>query len=327
MPTIHDLLIREDGYARTMEETVQPYLAARRAELWPERLPGKKIHLMRYRADEPKAAVVFSHGFTEAEEKYAELIYYFLNMGYTVYFPEHCGHGYSYRMTDDDSLVHIDSFDTYIQDLLFVSHLAKAERPGLPLLLFAHSMGGGVGAAAAAREPKLYGKVLLHSPMIRPLTAGIPWWVTKVIVALTTAAGMGTHYIFGSKPYGGIEDFDTSCAMSRPRFDWYQQKRAKNPRLQTSAGSLNWLRGTMKLNRELMEEDWRKIEAPVLLLQAEKENMVSKEEQERFAEKLKQSGKAPVEFAVIQNAKHEIFNSTDDVLEPYLEKVFAFFAA
>ncbi len=326
MPTIHDLLIREDGYARAMDETVQPYLAERRAELWPERLPGKKLHLMRYRADRPRAAVVFSHGFTEAEEKYAELVYYFLNMGYTVYFPEHCGHGYSYRMTEDDSLVHIDSFDTYIEDLLFVSRQAKEDSPDLPLYLFAHSMGGGVGAAAAAREPKLYDKVLLHSPMIRPLTAGIPWGVTKVIVSLTTAVGMSRHYIFGSKPYDGIEDFDTSCAMSRPRFDYYQQRRAKNPRLQTNAGSLGWLRGAIKLNRELMKEDWKKIEAPVLLLQAEKENMVSTEEQVRFVEKLKQSGKCPVEFMIFKNAKHEIFNSTDDVLEPYWEKVFAFFS-
>ncbi len=327
MPTIHDLLIREDGYAQAMETTVGPFLDQRRTELWQERLPGKKIHLMRYRADGPKAAVVFSHGFTEAEEKYAELIYYFLNLGYTVYFPEHCGHGYSYRMTEDNSLVHIDSFDTYILDLLYVSRMAREAEPGLPLYLFAHSMGGGVGAAAAAREPKLYGKVLLHSPMIRPLTAGIPWGITKAIAAFTTAVGMGGRYIFGSKSYGGIEDFDTSCATSRPRFDWYQQKRADNPRLQTSAGSLNWLKGTAKLNRELMEEDWKKIEAPVLLLQAERENMVSKEEQVRFVEKLRQAGKAPVEFAVIQNAKHEIFNSTDDVLEPYLEKIFAFFGA
>lgn len=325
MPTVHDLLIREGDYARSMEDTVLPFLDRRRTELWPERLPGKKIHLMRYRADAPQAAVVFSHGFTEAEEKYAELIYYFLNMGYTVYFPEHCGHGYSYRMTEDDSLVHIDSFDTYILDLIYVSRMAREAEPGLPLYLFAHSMGGGVGAAAAAREPKLYDKVLLHSPMIRPLTAGVPWWAAKALAAVTTAVGMGKRYIFGSGPYGGIEDFDTSCATSRPRFDWYQQKRVKNPRLQTSAGSLNWLRGTARLNRELMEEDWKKIEAPVLLLQAERENMVSKEEQERFAEKLKRAGRAPVEFAVIRNARHEIFNSTDDVLEPYLEKVFAFF--
>ena len=30
MPTVSGLLIREDGYARTMEATVEPYLAARR---------------------------------------------------------------------------------------------------------------------------------------------------------------------------------------------------------------------------------------------------------------------------------------------------------
>ena len=323
--SVKELLISEENYKASMNETVKPYLAARQTELWPERVPGKKIHLMRYRADEPKAVVIFSHGFTESETKYAELIYYFLRRQCTVYFPEHCGHGYSYRLSEDLSLVHIDSFSTYIQDFLYVSKLAKEESEGLPFYLFAHSMGGGIGAAAAAEEPRLYDKVLLNSPMIRPVTGSTPWALSSAIVRLMCLLGKEKDYIFGARPYEGPEDFETSCSLSRARFDYYQEKRANDRHLQTRSGSLGWLRGTVRLNSLLMKKAWRQIEAPVLLLQAELEHLVSTEQHALFIQKLKQAGKAPAEMAVISNAKHEIFNSTNPVMEGYLEKVFAFF--
>ena len=326
MADIKELLISEENYGEAMLNTVKPYLDERRTELWPERVPGNKIHLMRYQADEPKAVVICSHGFTESEEKYAEMIYYFLRMQYTVYFPEHCGHGYSYRMTEDHSLVHVDSFSTYIQDFLFVSTLAKNENPGLPFYLFAHSMGGGVGAAAAAKAPKLYDKILLNSPMIRPVTGGIPWGITSAIAATMCALGKHKNYIFGSGPYEGKEAFETSCSLSRARFDYYQDKRTKNKNLQTKSGSLGWLHGTVGLNRYLLKDAWKHIEAPVLLFQAELEHIVSTEQQEVFVQKLKQAGKSPAELTVIPNAKHEIFNSTNPVMELYLEKIFDFFA-
>ena len=323
--SIKELLISENDYGSSMTQTVMPYLAQRQTELWPERVPGNKIHLMRYEADEPKAVVIISHGFTESGEKYAELIYYFLKMQYTVYCPEHCGHGHSYRMSDDQSLVHVDSFSTYIQDVLYVSELAKKENEALPFYLFAHSMGGGIGAAAAAKAPELYDKVLLHSPMIRPVTGSIPWPLTSAIVRLMCLLGKEKDYIFGSRPYEGLEDFETSCSLSRARFDYYQEKRANDKHLQTRSGSLGWLRGTVRLNRHLMTDAWRHIEAPVLLLQAELEHIVSTQQQELFVAKLKHAGKNTAELIVIPGAKHEIFNSPDPVLEGYLEKVFAFF--
>ncbi len=68
--------------------------------------------------DMPKGVVVISRGFTESAVKYDEVAYYFLKEGYHVYIPEHCGHGRSYRLTADPSLVHIDTWRRYIRDFL-----------------------------------------------------------------------------------------------------------------------------------------------------------------------------------------------------------------
>ena len=112
---------------------------------------------------------------TEAAPKYDEMIYYFLKAGYHVYMPEHMGHGQSYCLTADSSLVHIDTWKRYVRDFLKICHVIKKTYPELPLVLFAHSMGGAIGTIAAAWEPQLFQKIILNSPMLRPLTGNVPW--------------------------------------------------------------------------------------------------------------------------------------------------------
>lgn len=85
------------------------------------------------------------------------------------------GHGLSYRLTDDPSLIYVDSWERYVRDFLKICHGIKKTYPDLHLNLFAHSMGGGIGASAAAWEPELFHKIILSSPMIRPLTGNVPW--------------------------------------------------------------------------------------------------------------------------------------------------------
>lgn len=57
----------------------------------------------------------------------------FLKKGLHVYCMEHCGHGHSYRLTEDLSLVHIDRYERYVEDLFFVAGKIKKENAGLPL--------------------------------------------------------------------------------------------------------------------------------------------------------------------------------------------------
>lgn len=87
-------IIHETEYEETMKNTVEPYLSARRRELYvpgadyPFRNENKritgKIHMLQYLSDAPKGVVVISHGFTESAAKYDEVAYYFLKEGYHV---------------------------------------------------------------------------------------------------------------------------------------------------------------------------------------------------------------------------------------------------
>lgn len=319
---MRELILKEKNYKETMAQSVLPYLRERQSQLWLERQRGRKIHCMRYRAEQAGGVVLISHGFTESAEKYQEVIYYFLKKGFHVYCMEHCGHGRSYRLVQDLSLVHIDCYERYVEDLLFVAGTAKKENEELPLYLYAHSMGGGIGAAAAAREPDCFEKLVLTSPMIRPRTEPVPWRLAQSIADIYCLLGKEEDYVMGQKPYGGLEQFAESASTSEARFAFYQEKRKDEPLYQINAPSYGWLRNAGRMNRYLRREGWKKISAPVLLFQAERDDFVSLREQERFVRKL--SGRIEARLVRTVGTKHEIYNAGETVLVDYWERVFEF---
>lgn len=322
------IILSESNYATEMEQIVEPYLAAHGTERYVEREEGRKLYVVMYRAERPKGLVMVSHGFTENAEKYKEYLYYFVKMQYHVCMVEHCGHGRSYRLTEDPSLVHVDSWERYVEDFLYVTHLAqKAAQPGLPLYLYGHSMGGGIAAAAAAKEPDLFAKVILSSPMIRPSTGDVPWKTAQQIASHFCRTGRAMRYVIGQHPYEGGGSFEESCATSRARFDYYRKKERVNQRFQLSAPSYGWLAAAGGMNQYLQHRGWKEIKAPVLLFQAEKELLVSKREQERFIRKIYRRGIAPQAALIrVPGSKHEIFNTSGHILEQYWRHVFHFLA-
>lgn len=102
-----------------MKRDVEPYLRSYEKDGYIESYDSTAIYYRTYRIPQAKAAIVISHGFCEFAEKYKEVIYYFLKNGYSVYVPEHRGHGYSDRIVVDGEKVHIEDYEQYVQDLHF----------------------------------------------------------------------------------------------------------------------------------------------------------------------------------------------------------------
>lgn len=321
---IQHMILPEEKYAETMDTLVKPYIESRKTESYCEREEGKRIFYIRCLADDPKGIIVISHGFTETIEKHLENIYYFLRLDYHVFMPEHCGHGRSYRIcgdTNDLSLVHVDDYKRYVNDLLFVCHIAAEEFPELPMILYGHSMGGGIGAAAAAQEPGLFSRAILSSPMIRPCSAPVPWPFACLVARILCIAGKEEQYVIGNHPYDGPEPFANSASSSEARYNYYQKKRSEEPLFQMNAPSYGWLRQAVRLNRYLRGKGWRRITCPVLVFQAENEALVSKKEQERFVRKLNRRKKGNAKLVPVPGLKHEIFNSGTKTLECYWWKM------
>ena len=317
------LLLQEESFEKEMQHKVEPYLTKRRTPLYLSHNTNQSLFCVSYLTDtqNPKGVILISHGFTETAEKYKECAYYFLNSGYHVYILEHCGHGRSYRLNTDLSLVHIDRYERYVDDLLLTARTIHKTHPELPLYLYAHSMGGGIGVGSCRCEPEMFHKIILSSPMISTSTGTIPWTVAKLIAYLFCLIGKSGDYVPGHRPFQGEELFEDSASTQSPL--------SILPKLPSARAAVpNECRLRLALSDRpseslLLKEATHKINIPLLLLQAENDTFVSARAQEEFIAGLRQHH-TPVRLIKLPNTKHEIYQSNNNVLSDYWNTIRTF---
>ena len=121
-----DMYLKDSRFIEDMEKTVVPKLSKMKESGYYGTKDGKRLYYEKFINENEHAVVVISHGFCEFAEKFEEVIYYFLCKGYSVYIPEHRGHGKSDRDVDDLSKVYVKSFDEYVSDFAgFVNDIKK----------------------------------------------------------------------------------------------------------------------------------------------------------------------------------------------------------
>ncbi|KAB7789520.1 alpha/beta fold hydrolase [Bifidobacterium leontopitheci] len=342
-------LIDESRYDEEMSRKVLPALAQCRTEGWMEpaeadglaapATPGK-LHYVCYDAakfddlDEVGAsatfrgAIVISHGFTEFAAKYSEMVWYFLLAGYSVCVFEHRGHGYSVRDVDNPSLVWIDDWHRYVADLAkFADTIGKEYADGMPLNLFCHSMGGGIGAGVLETRPTLFDKAVLSCPMIAPATAGLPNWLAGAVANVLCSVGLSRHIVFGQSEFTPELDMADHPGASEARVRWFQQQRIDDPHQQTYAATFEWLRQALRMSRAIQKPAaCGEIETPILLFQAGRDVWVLNEPQNRFVREVNADG-GDARLVRVSDSLHEIFSMPNVILGPYLAKILTFFGS
>ena len=128
----------------------------------------------------------------------------------------------------------------------------------------------------------------------------------------------------GQHPYEGRENFENSSSTCRVRFEYYQDKKEKEPLFQTNGASYSWLYQAGRLNRYLQRKAWKQIQAPVLIFQSAEDHLVSKPEQVRFVVKLARRGLTSGTMIIVPGTKHEIYGSGSRILRGYWKRIFAF---
>ena len=160
--------------------------------------------------------------------------------------------------------------------------------------------------------------------MIRPLTGNVPWLITVAIAQAECLVGRNKRYVIGQKPYDGSETLETSAAVSEARFTRYNEIRKKCREIQTSAASYGWLLASIKMSWYIRCHGWRKLSAPILIFQTEKDDFVSVRAIQKFAKKLQRKGRISCEYVYMPGSKHEIFGSDDKTLQAYVEWILSF---
>lgn len=319
-----DGLVLESGYAETMKDLVIPYLQEHRKDQTVPGYAGKPLAVSRFDAEMPRGTVMIVHGFTSCVDKFDEIIFSLLQNGWNVLAYDQRGHGRSWRddRISDLSLVNVDHFEDYVRDLEIVCEWELTDMPG-PHMLFCHSMGGAVSGLFLESHGDKFERAVFCAPMIAPNVGGTPALAVKALCLGKKLLGKGRERVFLSKPYSGPEDFETSCASGKARFDWYNELRDKTPEYHTNGPTYQWTLEAVNVTAKLLKPGAvERISIPVRVYGAESDNSVLPEEQQRFADRLKEGYRK-----VISGAKHEIYRSPDEVLFPWWHEILDFYAA
>jgi lysophospholipase len=128
-------------------------------------IDGLSIFLRTWEPDdlEPQAVLVLVHGLAEHAGRYQYVVDAFLSQGYVIYGHDHRGFGRSGGRRGD-----FERFDLVLSDLDQVVGLARTQHPGLPLGMFAHSMGGTIGVQYLTRHQEKFNAAILSAPGFGP---------------------------------------------------------------------------------------------------------------------------------------------------------------
>ena len=111
--------------------------------------------------------VLLLNGRSESLEKYHETINRLTRRGYTVYSFDWRGQGLSSRISSDRRIGHIDTFQTYLNDLDKVVSFFGIDRFQGDRILIAHSMGGLLAGLFINKNINLFKAAIFSAPMFK----------------------------------------------------------------------------------------------------------------------------------------------------------------
>src|SRR6478752_236717 len=120
-----------------------------------------------------RAILLVCHGLAEHARRYQRFAEAMAARGFHVYAHDHRGHGET-RSADAPlgRFSRHDGVERVIDDVMAMRAVAAANHPGLPVILFGHSMGGLIGLNTAVSHPGSFDGVAVWNSNFNPGLAG-----------------------------------------------------------------------------------------------------------------------------------------------------------
>lgn len=99
----------------------------------------------------PKGIVQLTHGYAEHIQRYDDLARYLASNGYVVVGQDHLGHGLTGKEANSFGITPDDGAEAMINDMHKLMRITKAKYPGLPYIVYGHSMGSYMTRAFCSR--------------------------------------------------------------------------------------------------------------------------------------------------------------------------------
>ena len=157
----------------------------------PSNVDGLPLSVCAVAAEGPARGLVhLAHGMAEHKERYLPFMEWLAAQGWASVINDHRGHGASVRDPKDLGYFYAGGADALVADLHQVTLWFRARHPGLPLVLFGHSMGSlAVRCYAHRFDRDIDGLIVCGSPGPNPATgAGLA--LNRCLTLLR-----GEHYV------------------------------------------------------------------------------------------------------------------------------------
>jgi alpha-beta hydrolase superfamily lysophospholipase len=166
---------------------------------------------------EARGILLVSHGLAEHSRRYSRFAAAMAARGYHVFAFDHRGHG---ETTGPDAPIgrfsRRNGMRQVIDDVGSVRELAVKQYPGLPVILFGHSMGGLIAVNAAITHPEKYDAIAAWNSNFNP---GLSGRAAQAIL-LAERALKGSDVPSGILPKLTFGTWGKSIANRRTEFDW-----------------------------------------------------------------------------------------------------------
>lgn len=186
---------------------------------------GASISLYaRKAAGTPRAAIQVNHGLAEHAERYARFAGAMAERGYAVYAHDHRGHGATTAPgAPRGSFGRADGGQQTILDVVAVHDLISAEHPGLPVIVFGHSMGGLVAMNFVLRHPA---RVQAAAIWNANFSAGMLGRLAQAMLAWESFR-LGSDVPSRLLPKLTFQDWARKVPDRRTEFDWLSRDAAE----------------------------------------------------------------------------------------------------
>ncbi len=249
---------------------------------------GYRINYHLWPADgSPKGYVMIAHGIGEHTGRYGHVAETFNEIGFTVFGPDHQGHGHSQGKRG-----HISKFEYYCHDLEQLRQLVVGDDTGKPFFLLGHSMGGLIACVYLSMFQDKVTGAILSAPAIGIQTEVSPF---QFKVAKTI------HPFFPSLILNNSID---PALLSH---DSEQVQKYKDDPLVHPKISLR-LFFEMLRNGENCLPKADKIRTPILLMVGDDDQIIDIEKAKMAFDQL---GNPNSKIVIFENMYHEIFNEVD----------------
>jgi lysophospholipase len=261
--------------------------------------------------------IVIVPGRSEPAMKYAEVIYDLKDSGVNIFIMDIQGQGASDRILEDSKKGHVVNFQDYVHDMEQFIDEVVTPKSAKPKYLLAHSMGAGVSVLYMNKNPHVFTKAALISPMLKinskPYSEGIAQKLAKVL----TLAMMGNCYAPDAYyiPYENIFE-KNPYTHSHARFNVSHHISDKWPEQMVAGPTSNWVYQAIT---ETKTTENMKVETPIFIFQAGVDQIVKPERQISFCQNndctLKQ----------FPDAHHEILMEKDEMRDELMKDIKSIF--